>query len=50
VASVNILGQLEGDDPVAAASISVVLLVASLLMLSALDWIRRRRTRHEADA
>jgi sulfate transport system permease protein len=50
VASVNILGQLEGDDPVAAAAISVVLLVASLLMLTALDWIRRRRTRHEADA
>jgi sulfate/thiosulfate transport system permease protein len=43
VASVNIFGQLENDDPTSAAAISVVLLVASLLMLAALDWIRRRQ-------
>jgi sulfate transport system permease protein len=49
VASVNIYGQLENDDPVGAAAVSVVLMVASLLMLSALDWIRRRQSRYEAD-
>ena len=50
VASVNIYGQLENDDPVGAAAVSVVLMVASLLMLSALDWVRRRQSRYEADA
>lgn len=49
VASVNILGQLEGDDPAGAAAISVVLMAASLLMLTCLDWLRRRKTRHEPD-
>ena len=47
VASVNILTQLEGDDPQGAAAVSVVLMIASLLMLTFLDYIRRRRTRHE---
>lgn len=48
VASVNIFGQLENDDPGSAAAISVVLLVASLLMLSLLDFMRRRMTHDEA--
>jgi sulfate transport system permease protein len=47
VASVNVFSQLENDDPGSAAALSVVLLVASLLMLSALDYLRRRQA-HEA--
>ena len=35
VASVNILTQLEGDDPQGAAAVSVVLMVGSLVMLTA---------------
>ena len=48
VASVNILSQLEGDDPQGAAAVSVVLMIASLVMLTTLDYIRRRKTRHES--
>jgi len=48
VASVNILTQLEGDDPQGAAAVSVVLMIASLVMLTTLDYIRRRKTRHES--
>jgi sulfate/thiosulfate transport system permease protein len=48
VASVSVFSQLENDDPGSAAALSVVLLVASLLMLSALDYLRRRQTHEEA--
>ncbi len=48
VASVNIFSQLENDDPGSAAAISVVLLCAALVMLSALDFIRRRTTHDES--
>lgn len=46
--SVNIFSQLEGDDPAGAAAVSVVLLIAALLMLTVLDWIRGRQSRAEA--
>lgn len=47
LASVYIFGQVEGNRPGAASAVSVVLLVASLLLLLAFDLIRRRITRHE---
>lgn len=47
VASVNIFSQLENDDPGSASAISVVLLGASLVMLSALDLVRRRTSHDE---
>jgi sulfate transport system permease protein len=47
VAAVNIFSQLENDDPGGAAAISVVLLCGSLAMLTFLDFLRRRRSRHE---
>ena len=50
VAAVNIFSQLENDDPAGAAAISVVLLVGSLTMLTLLDLLRRRRSRHEDNA
>ena len=50
VAAVNIFSQLENDDPGGAASISVVLLVGSLAMLTFLDFLRRRRSRHEDES
>ena len=50
VASVRIFGSVQNDDPQGAAAVSIVLLVASLAMLLALDLIRRRATRHEEDA
>lgn len=50
VASVNILSQLEGDDPQGAAAVSVVLMVGSLVMLGLLEVVRRRMTRHEVPA
>jgi sulfate transport system permease protein len=47
LASVYIFGQVEADDPGAAAAISVVLLAASLLLLTVFDLLRRRVSRHE---
>jgi sulfate/thiosulfate transport system permease protein len=46
MAAVNIFSQLENDDPGGAAAISVVLLAGSLLMLTFLDLLRRRQSRH----
>jgi sulfate/thiosulfate transport system permease protein len=47
LASVYIFGQVESDRPGAASAVSVVLLVASLLLLTAFDLLRRRISRHE---
>jgi sulfate transport system permease protein len=47
LASVYIFGQVEADDPGAAAAISVVPLVAALLLLTAFDLLRGRISRHE---
>ncbi len=47
VASVYIYGQVEADDPGAAAAVSVVLLVSSLVLLTLFDMLRRRVSRHE---
>ncbi|MEA2348952.1 MAG: sulfate/thiosulfate transport system permease protein [Thermoleophilaceae bacterium] len=49
VASVNVFTQIQNDDPGSAAAVSVVLLVISLVVLGALDYIRRRRG-HETEA
>jgi sulfate transport system permease protein len=49
VASVNIFSQIQNDDPVAASAISVVLLVIALVVLAAMDLVRRR-TLHEEEA
>jgi sulfate transport system permease protein len=49
VASVNIFSQIQNDDPVAASAISVVLLAIALVVLAAMDAIRRR-TMHEEGA
>jgi sulfate transport system permease protein len=46
VASVFIFGQIENDDVQAAAAVSVVLLVASLVVLVLLGLVERRLTRH----
>ena len=46
VASVYIFGQVEMDDPGSAAAVSVVLLLASLLLLTVFDLLRRRVLRH----
>jgi sulfate transport system permease protein len=46
LASVYIFGQIESDNPQGAAAVSVVLLVASLLVLVALNLVERRLTRH----
>jgi sulfate transport system permease protein len=50
VASVNVFTQLQNDDPGSASALSVVLLVASLLMLGTLDYLRRRQSHHEPSA
>jgi sulfate transport system permease protein len=47
VASVAIFNQVENDDPAGAAAISIVLLVVSLIVLAALDLVRRRRSHEE---
>jgi sulfate/thiosulfate transport system permease protein len=47
LASVYIFGQVESDRSDAAAAVSVVLLVASLLLLLTFDVFRRRVSRHE---
>jgi sulfate transport system permease protein len=49
VASVNVFTQIQNDDPGSAAAVSVVLLVISLVVLGALDYVRRRRS-HETEA
>jgi len=48
IASVAIFNQIENDDPAAAAAISVVLLLISLIVLAAMDLVRRRSA-HEAE-
>jgi sulfate/thiosulfate transport system permease protein len=47
MASVAIFNQIESDDTVAAAAISIVLLALSLCILAAIALIERRATRHE---
>jgi sulfate/thiosulfate transport system permease protein len=47
VASVYIFGQIESDNVTGAAAVSVVLLVASLVVLLAIGAIRRWATRHD---
>jgi len=47
MASVAIFNQVENDDPAGAAALSVVLLVISLLVLAAMDLVRRRRIHDE---
>jgi sulfate transport system permease protein len=48
VASVNIFKAIEGDDPAAAAAVSVVLLVFSFAVLAIADVLERRSRRHDA--
>lgn len=50
VASVYVYGQVETDNPGAAAAVSVVLLVSSLALLAVFDVLRRRISRHEEAA
>ncbi len=45
VASVYVYGQVESWQPEAAAAMSLVLLLASLVFLAAADWLQRRRVR-----
>ena len=46
VTSVYIKGLVEGDQPGAAAAVSIVLLVVSLVLLTVFDIVRRRISRH----
>ena len=48
VASVYVFKAIEGDDPAAAAAVSVVLLVLSFAVLVAADVLERRSRRHDA--
>jgi len=50
VSSVYIKGLVEGDQPGAAAAVSIVLLVISLVLLTVFDVIRRRISRHSEAA
>ncbi len=50
LASVYIFGQVEADRPGSAAAVSVVLLSASLLLLTGFDILRRRISRHSEPA
>jgi sulfate transport system permease protein len=50
VSSVYIKGLIEGDQPGAAAAVSIVLLVVSLLLLTVFDLVRRRISRHSEAA
>ena len=50
VSSVYIKGLVEGDQPGAAAAVSVVLLLVSLVLLTVFDIIRRRISRHSEAA
>ena len=47
VASVFIFGRIESDDVRGAAAVSIVLLVASLLLLAAIAALSRWGRRHE---
>jgi sulfate transport system permease protein len=47
VASVYVFKQLESDNPTGAAAVSVVLLVLSLIVLVAIRWLERWRSRHD---
>jgi sulfate transport system permease protein len=47
LASVYIFGQVESDDPIGAAAVSVVLLGISLLVLLAMAFLGRWGSRHE---
>jgi sulfate/thiosulfate transport system permease protein len=47
LASVYIFGQVEADRPGSAAAVSVVLLAASLALLTSFDLLRRRISRHD---
>ena len=47
-ASVYVMSQIESDNSTAAAAVSIVLLVGSLIMLAVLDVIRRRSSRHDS--
>jgi sulfate transport system permease protein len=48
VASVYVFKQLESDNPVGAAAVSVVLLVLSLIVLIGLRGLERWRSRHDS--
>jgi sulfate transport system permease protein len=48
VASVYVFSRIESDDPVAASAVSVVLLVASLVLLFAISALARFARRHDA--
>jgi sulfate transport system permease protein len=50
VASVYIKGLIEGDRPSDAAAVSIVLLVFSLVLLTAFDILRRRLSRYSEGA
>jgi sulfate transport system permease protein len=47
VASVYIISQVEADQPGAAAAVSMLLLVSSLVVLTVFDLLRRRMSRHD---
>jgi sulfate/thiosulfate transport system permease protein len=47
VASVYVFKQLESDNPIGAAAVSVVLLVLSLIVLIGLRGLERWRSRHD---
>jgi sulfate/thiosulfate transport system permease protein len=46
-ASVFIFGQVESDDPVGAAAVSVVLLILALALLLFFGWLSKKALRHE---
>jgi sulfate transport system permease protein len=48
VASVYVFKQLESDNPVGAAAVSVVLLILSLIVLVAIRGLERWRSRHDS--
>ena len=47
VASVYIISQVEADQPGAAAAVSMLLLITSLVVLTSFDILRRRMSRHD---
>jgi sulfate transport system permease protein len=46
-ASVFIFSQVESDNPVGAAAVSVILLVVALVVLLFFGWVSKRALRHE---